>query len=218
MAYIQVFLPNLSVAAIRGWCLKYVDDAGDAPSRKATAKIAYQTEKKAKRIKTSTPPKGIWVVGFLEFTQGYAKDLGHVFFIKYLGNGKYDIRDSEVAAGARKPYGNINELLAWFGAYNPKYLGWSAYCDGRQYAKVKEKEMLTEYIGEIIVRFYRGSSLTKAHKQKYVGKVTAEKFAQLVATNKDQRNAHIKLAKAGKLDTVNHLPSHLRAIMKGGKP
>ncbi|MCU1694120.1 MAG: hypothetical protein JWR34_183 [Mycobacterium sp.] len=31
--------------------------------------------------------------------------------------------------------GSITELLAWFGAYKPQYIGWSTNCDGVEYAK-----------------------------------------------------------------------------------
>lgn len=132
---IQVYNPNFNVPATRGWCLKYVDDAGNAPSRKPTAKAAFLEEKKEGRISGDIDsPVGIWAVGFLDFTSGpYTKE-GHVFFMKHLGGGRYEIRDSEVGAGARKPYGSLAELIAWFGAYAPKYIGWSTNCDGRQYA------------------------------------------------------------------------------------
>lgn len=133
----QTYNPNLLVLAIAGWCLKYVDDAGSAPNRTATAKIAFTNEKNAGRIRTDTIPDNVWLVGFLDFTQGIFVDYGHVFFIKRNGSS-YQIYDSEVQSGARKPYRNIDELLAWFGAYKPRYTGWSTSCDGREYAKEKQ--------------------------------------------------------------------------------
>lgn len=136
----QVYNPNVLVIAIAGYCLKYIDDAGQAPKRTSTAKIAYQNEKDAGRINTSELPDNVYVVGFLDFTSGVFKDYGHVFFIKRSGSS-IKIYDSEVQSGARKPYGSLKELTSWFGAYNPVYLGWSTNCDGRQYAKLKEDNM-----------------------------------------------------------------------------
>lgn len=133
--YQQTYKPNVHIAAKRGWCLKYVDDAGNAPTRRPNAKAAYDAEKKAKRIRTSTPPQNVWVVGFLSFGAGQYQAYGHVFFMKYKGNGKYEIRDSETNAGARSIYPSINAILAWFGNYKPRYIGWSTHCDGREYAK-----------------------------------------------------------------------------------
>lgn len=78
----------------------------------------------------------------------------------------------------------------------------------------EEEEMLSAHMADIIVRFYRGTSATKTHNEKYVGKVTADHFAKLIAGNKSQVAAHEKLAKAGKLDMVNHLPANLRRILK----
>lgn len=139
---IQIYSPNFGVGAIRGWCLKYVDDAGNAPTRRPTAKSAFYAERDAGRISGSIDsPIGVWVVGFLDFTKGPFTKEGHVFFMKHLGGGKYEIRDSEVGAGARKTYGSLDELAAWFGAYSPKYIGWSTTCDGRQYAKEEETIM-----------------------------------------------------------------------------
>ena len=145
---IQTYLPNFGIPATAGYCLKYIDDAGNAPSRTASAKIAADNERAAGRLSAAIDsPVGVWVVGFLEFTTGsyvygdvryYLKDLGHVFFMKHLGGGKYEIRDSEVGSRQRGVYGSLAEIVAWFGAYKPKYIGWSTHCDGRQYAKEEE--------------------------------------------------------------------------------
>lgn len=135
MPYRQKYKPKVSVRAIRGWCLKYIDDAGKAPKRKPNARAALNVEIKAKRIHTSTPPKNVWVVGFLDLRAGqWAKD-DHVFFMKYKGSGKYEIRDSETNGGGRGVYRSIAEIVRWFGNYKPVYVGWSTHCDGRKYAE-----------------------------------------------------------------------------------
>lgn len=136
MSWQQTITPNTGVTGWRGYCLKYVDDAIGAPARTPTAKIAYQNEANAGRINTGDSPVGITVIGFLSFTVGDYTDQGHVFFMMNNG-GNYTILDSETAAHARKPYQSITELLAWFGAYKPQYLGWSTSCDGQTIA-VKE--------------------------------------------------------------------------------
>lgn len=135
----QIYNPNLGVKGYPGYCLQYVDDAGNAPNRTATAKIAYNNERAAGRISDSIDsPEGIIVVGWLDFTTGQYTKEGHVFFMKHLGGGRYTIWDSEYASGQRGTYGSLAELVAWFGAYKPKYIGWSTTCDGREYAKKKE--------------------------------------------------------------------------------
>lgn len=135
MAFRQKYNPNVGISAQRGWCLKYVDDAGNAPSRTPTAAVALNNERNARRLRTSTPPVGIWVVGFLDMKTGSYAGIDHVFFMKYLGSGRYEIRDSETQGGARRAYGSPAEVVAWFGAYKPVYVGWSTHCDGRQYVE-----------------------------------------------------------------------------------
>lgn len=126
----QVYNPNLNIPAQRGWCLKYVDDATNAPSRTPRARAAYLNELNAGRINTGELPWDEWVYGFLDFTVGPYTDYGHVFIIKR-HQGGIDIHDSEVHSGARNVYHSIEELLAWFGMYRPVYTGWSGSCDGR---------------------------------------------------------------------------------------
>jgi hypothetical protein len=134
MPWKQVHTPNVLVRAQRAYCLKYVDDAGNAPKRTATARTALNNEVKAKRLRTTPPPLNIWVVGFMDMRAGGYAAYDHVFLMKYKGGGVYEIRDSETNSGARAPYTSINSILAWFGAYKPVYVGWSTHCDGRQYA------------------------------------------------------------------------------------
>lgn len=126
----QVYNPNLNIPAQRGWCLKYVDDATNAPSRTPSARAAYLNELNSGRINTGELPWDEWVYGFLDFTVGAYTDYGHVFIIKR-HQGGIDIHDSEVHSGARNVYHSIEELLAWFGMYRPVYTGWSGSCDGR---------------------------------------------------------------------------------------
>lgn len=126
----QVYNPNLNIPATRGWCLKYVDDATNAPSRTPRARAAYLNELNAGRINTGELPWDEWVYGFLDFTVGEYTNDGHVFIIKR-HQGGIDIHDSEVHSGARNVYHSIEELLAWFGMYRPVYTGWSGSSDGR---------------------------------------------------------------------------------------
>lgn len=146
MAYRQKYTPNVKISAQRGWCLKYIDDAGNAPKRTANARAALNVEIRAKRLSKATPPVNVWVVGFLDLRSGYAANLDHVFFMKYLGNGKYEIRDSETQAKARAVYTSISQIVAWFGNYNPVYVGWSTHCDGRQYAEKYTPKPTTQLI------------------------------------------------------------------------
>jgi len=148
MAYRQTYTPNVKIGATRGWCLKYIDDAGNAPARTANADIAYTNERNAKRIRTTTPPVGVWVVGYMSLVG----QPGHVFFILNKGNGVYEIRDSETQSGARSVYTSIASVLAWYSNYAPVYRGWSTHCDGRQYAEVYQPSGVKDTLlqGEIM--------------------------------------------------------------------
>lgn len=132
MAYRQKKSPNLSVSARRGWCLGFVDDAVSAPARKATAQIAYNTEKANGTTRAGEPPVGLWVPIWFSLSKGPYAGLGHVAWAYNHGNGWIEIHDSETRAGARAVYSNINQVLAWFGNHGIKYLGWSLWVDGAQ--------------------------------------------------------------------------------------
>lgn len=139
MATRQKTTPNINAPATRGWCLKFVDDAGrvpnSAPPRTPNARAALNNEIAAGRLRGGDSPVGIWVVGFLDLRLGaYAAD-DHVFLMKHNGGGVYEIHDSETNAGARAPYKSIAEIVAWFGVYSPVYVGYSYFCDGTQYAE-----------------------------------------------------------------------------------
>lgn len=135
MAWRQVTNPNVGVAAIRGWCLKYVDDSTNAPRRTPSARAAINVEVAAGRLRGDEPPVGLWVTGFLDMQAGSYAAVDHVFLMKNLGGGRYEIRDSETNSGQRAPYGSIAELLGWFGKYAPVYIGWSTQCDGAVYVE-----------------------------------------------------------------------------------
>lgn len=135
MASRQIITPNINIGATSGWCLKYVDDAINAPRRTPSARQAYLNELNAGRIKISNAPVGIWVVGFLGFTTGPYVDYGHVFLMKKRSDGSIEIHDSEVHSGRRGIYNSIEECMGWFGIYNPEWLGFSYSCDGATIAE-----------------------------------------------------------------------------------
>lgn len=218
---IQVFTPNLSVGAARGWCLKYVDDAGSAPVRRPTAKAAFYAERDSGRIDGSIDsPLGVIVVGFLDFTSGPYTAEGHVFFMKNLGGGRYQIWDSEVAAGARKPYGSLAELTSWFGAYKPRYIGWSGSCDGRSYA-TKEDDMAkpTEQDVRNIVREIWGIPANANNVRDYtelewpsfiyhvLGNSTPWMDRKNYYTNIEQQNKSLVTQLDSALETLRNMPS-----------
>lgn len=128
MAYRNSVKINLDVPATRGWCLKYVDDGINAPSRKPNAQASYEQEVKNGNI-TFDLPEGVRLAGYLKFKKGQYTNLGHVFWA-YKKDGKITINDSESASGARGTYGSIDELLAWFGAYEPEFIGYTYGIDG----------------------------------------------------------------------------------------
>ena len=140
----QVYNPNLNIGARSGWCLQYVDDAIDAPSRTPSAQAAYLNELNAGRISTGPAPVGIWVVGFLGFSRGIYADYGHVFLMRKRADGSIEIHDSEVHSGARGIYNSIEELMNWMGNYGPDYLGYSYCCDGRCIAEDYDETQPTD--------------------------------------------------------------------------
>lgn len=135
MAIRQKTVPNLGVPAKRGWCLKFVDDTTNAPVRQRTAELAYQVERANGNVRGGEPPVGVWTPIFFSLTRGEYAGYGHVALAFNHGNGRIEIRDSESQSGKRKPYGSINELLAWFGNHGIIYRGWSYWCDGIQYVE-----------------------------------------------------------------------------------
>jgi LysM repeat protein len=135
----QVTTPNIYLDAWRGWCLKYVDDGIGATQRQARAIYSYRVELANGNIRTGDLPVGVRVPGFLNMTQGDYVEYGHVFWILKNEDGSIQIDDSEVHGGARAPYRRIAELLAWFRAQAPVYLGYSLWIDGQQVAEEYEE-------------------------------------------------------------------------------
>lgn len=130
MAVRQLVTPNLIVPAIRGYCLKFVDDAVDASLRQPTATAAYKLENGNGNVRAGDPPVGVWVPIFFSLDSGAYAGLGHVAWAFNHGGGWIEIHDSETRTGARAVYRSIAEVTAWFGKYAPKYLGWSYWVDG----------------------------------------------------------------------------------------
>ncbi len=130
---------NIFIDAARGWCLKYVDDGVGATQRQARAIYSYRVELANGNIRTGDLPVGVRVPGFLNMTKGEYTEYGHVFWIIKNEDGSIQIDDSEVHGGARAPYRSIAELLAWFRAQGPVYLGYSLWIDGRQVAEEYEE-------------------------------------------------------------------------------
>lgn len=127
----NTIIPNINIPAIRGWCLKYVDDGINAPARKATAQLSFNQEQKNGNI-TFDLPVGVWLAGYLRLDKGAYAGLGHVFWAFKHADGRMEIHDSEVHGGGRsKPYGSIAELLAWFGGHAPVFIGYTHGIDGK---------------------------------------------------------------------------------------
>lgn len=132
MAYKQLVTPNLGVVATRGWCLKYVDDAVGAQLRQYSAQASYDVEHANGNTRAEEPPVGLWVPIYFSLNKGPYAGLGHVAWAFNHGGGWIEIHDSETRCGARPTYRSITEVLAWFGNYDPRYLGWSVWVDGVQ--------------------------------------------------------------------------------------
>ncbi|MGQ9410479.1 Ig-like domain-containing protein [Mycolicibacterium gilvum] len=128
----QVTTPNFAVSAQRGWCLKFVDDTVNAPSRSATAQLAFNREQANGNITGGDPPVGVWAPIFFSIGSGQYAGQGHVAWAYNHGGGRFEIRDSETQTGARAVYTNIGQVTSWFGSQNVRYLGWSTWVDGRQ--------------------------------------------------------------------------------------
>ena len=131
----QTVNPNYGIGATRGWCLQYVDDAISAPNRTYSAQAAYETANAKGWVRANTDmPRGLWSILFWSIDNGEYAGLGHVALVYVNNQGQMAIHDSEVHAGARQPYGSLQELANWFGSVGTRltYLGWSIGVDGRQ--------------------------------------------------------------------------------------
>ena len=131
----QTVNPNYGIGATRGWCLQYVDNAISAPNRTYSAQAAYEAANARGWVRANTDmPRGLWSILFWSIDNGDYAGLGHVALVYVNDQGQMAIHDSEVHAGARQPYGSLQELANWFGSAGTRltYLGWSIGVDGRQ--------------------------------------------------------------------------------------
>ena len=131
----QTVNPNYGIGATRGWCLQYVDDAISAPNRTYSAQAAYEAANARGWVRANTDmPRGLWSILFWSIDNGDYAGLGHVALVYVNDQGQMAIHDSEVHAGARQPYGSLQELANWFGSAGTQltFLGWSIGVDGRQ--------------------------------------------------------------------------------------
>ena len=131
----QTVSPNYGIGATRGWCLQYVDDAISAPNRTYSAQAAYEAANARGWVRANTDmPRGLWSVLFWSIDNGEYAGLGHIALVYVNDQGQIAIHDSEVHAGARQPYGSLQELANWFGSVGTRltFLGWSIGVDGRQ--------------------------------------------------------------------------------------
>lgn len=131
MATRQITRPNVNIGATRGWCLKYVGDAVNAPysHRQPTAQTSYNVEKRNGNIRTGDLPVGVWLPIYFSLSRGAYAGLGHVAWAYNHGN-YVEIHDSEVHGGGRGIYTSIAQVLAWFGNHGIQYLGYSLWVDG----------------------------------------------------------------------------------------
>ena len=131
----QTVNPNYGIGATRGWCLQYVDDAISAPNRTYSAQTAYEAANARGWVKANADmPRGLWSVLFWSIDNGDYAGLGHIALVYVNGQGQMSIHDSEVHAGARQPYGSLQELANWFSSAGTQltFLGWSIGVDGRK--------------------------------------------------------------------------------------
>ena len=161
----QTVNPNYGIGATRGWCLQYVDDAISAPNRTYSAQAAYEAAKSRGWVRANADmPRGLWSVLFWSIDNGDYVGLGHVALCYVNDKGQMAIHDSEVHAGARAPYGSLQELANWFGSAGTRltFLGWSIGVDGRQIiedytppksAQTSEKSKPKKKKGEFMILF-----------------------------------------------------------------
>jgi hypothetical protein len=133
MSIIQVKYPNINVPAVRGYCLKYVDDGVSAPAREPTATISWQSNPAKQYVDL---PVGVWVPIFFSLPKYPQGDLGHVAWAFKHDANWTEVHDSETQPGARPVYRSIAEVEQWFGKYGCEYLGWSTEVDGAVVAQL----------------------------------------------------------------------------------
>ena len=142
----QTVSPNYGIGATRGWCLQYVDNAISAPNRTYSAQLAYESAKARGWVSANTDmPRGLWSILFWSIDNGDYAGLGHIALVYVNNQGQMTIHDSEVHAGARQPYGSLQERTNWFGSVGTQmtYLGWSIGVDG---VKLIEEEVKTAHV------------------------------------------------------------------------
>ena len=148
----QTVNPNYGIGATRGWCLQYVDDAISAPNRTYSAQAAYEAANARGWVRANTDmPRGLWSILFWSIDNGEYAGLGHVALVYVNDQGQMEIHDSEVHAGARQPYGSLQELANWFGSAGTRltFLGWSIGVDGVQIVEEIGKETKNNFTEEI---------------------------------------------------------------------
>lgn len=136
----QVTSPNLNIRANPGWCLAYVDDAVNAPVRRASAMLEYLAQRAAGNIHEDIPPVGLWVPVFFDITNGQYAQYDHVAWAFNHGDGRIEIHDSDVHSGIRGAYNSIAEICQWFGNAGLRYLGWSERVGGVQIVEMSKDD------------------------------------------------------------------------------
>lgn len=74
-------------------------------------------------------------------------------------------------------------------------------------------KMITSHGLFVLFRFYRGDSPTKEQVKRYVGKITFDALSEQIRKGA-VHNSKVQLAKEGKLNAANHLPSEIRTVYK----
>jgi len=75
------------------------------------------------------------------------------------------------------------------------------------------EEMITAHGVNVLFRFYRGDSPSPEQMKRYAGKMTFDALSEQIQKGAVY-NSKKQLAKEGKLNTVNHLPSGIRTVYK----
>lgn len=208
MNYRQLIKPNIAINENAGWCLSYARRVFGRPVVEATAWAGWQNTKF--KHKNRNFPKGVsfpvWFDWWGDVGNGRHR-YGHVAVVHTDGR----VWSSPLSGHGRAWFASVDDLVRAFGG-GMKYVGWSEDISGARIIEpTKGGGMLTRNLANIIVRFYRGREANATEVRNYVGKVSAQEFADRISQHNDSKK-RVDAARQGRLAAVNHLPQAVRNV------
>jgi peptidoglycan hydrolase-like protein with peptidoglycan-binding domain len=160
MAWIQVKTPNWNIAYEGGYCLRYVDDAFNAMSRKNNATASYNTEKANGNIRLEEPPRGVYTPVYFSLSNN---SNGHVAIA--FPDGR--VASSTLIGIHNTPYihASVADLVrVYSNGRTCKYLGWSTWVDGTNAVKWSDNKPAASTSGTEVLGRTSPATITRGDK------------------------------------------------------